>query len=212
MTGATHKKFAVAAAFTASVIINKDGITDINYYLTLPILLSTAKYGALFPDVDHTWQNVKEKTVPNWIINKIIHITGGKHRSWQTHSWDIALIFALLAFFIPKLMLKNQIITEINYEVLQLILYGFTFGWISHLFSDMLTSAGVRVFSFSKVKIALVPKRIGKLVFNTGNDWEALVYKIMSIVNILYGFYIVLYPLIINNIIKNIILNIGGSI
>lgn len=210
MTGATHKKFAVAAAFTAQIFMNRDGITNINYYLTLPILLSTAKYGALFPDVDHTWQNVKEKTIPNWIINKAIHITGGKHRSWQTHSLDIAFTFAMLAFIIPKVLLKNGVITEVNYEVLQLILYGFTFGWLSHLFSDMLTSAGVRIFCFSKIKIALVPRRIGGIVFNTGNDWEALVYKIMSMFNIAYGLYIAAYPFIVSNTFKDIILKLGG--
>lgn len=205
MTSATHKKFAVAAAFTAQMLMYKEGITEINYYLTLPIMLETAKYGALFPDVDHTWQNVKEKTIPNFIINKVIHITGGKHRSWQTHSLDIAFIFALLAFFIPKLLLRSDMISGVNYEVLQLILYGFTFGWLSHLLQDMLTSAGVRILCFSKTKLALVPRRIGKLVFNTGNEWEALVYKIMSIFNCVYGLFILVYPLVDNGTLENIL-------
>ena len=85
-------------------------LTEINYYLTIPVLLATAKYGALFPDVDHTWQNVKEKTVPNWIINKLIHLTGGKHRSWQTHSIDIVAMFTLLVWLVPNLLYQNDMI------------------------------------------------------------------------------------------------------
>lgn len=201
MTGATHKKFAVAAAFTASILMYKEGLTQINYYLTIPVMLETAKYGALFPDVDHTWKNVKEKTIPNWIINKAIHLTGGRHRSWQTHSLDIAFIFALLAFFVPKALLNKDIISVVNYEVLQLILYGFTFGWISHLISDMLTSAGVRITCLSKAKVALVPRKIGKLAFNTGNEWEAFVFKVISIFNVAYGLFTLAYPLLQNKII-----------
>ena len=194
MTGATHKKFAVAAAFSASILMYKEGLTEINYYMTVPILLGASKYGALFPDVDHTWQNVKDKTVPNWIINKLIHITGGRHRSWQTHSLDIALICGICSWFIPKALLNDRVITQVNYEVAQLLLYGFMFGWISHLLADMLTSAGVRVFCFSKTKLALVPRKIGKLKFNTGNEWEHFVYKVMSVINIVYGIVVVVYP------------------
>lgn len=198
MTGATHKKFAIAAAFTAQAILYKNGLTQVNYYVSIPILLGAAKYGALFPDVDHTWQNVKEKTVPNFIINKLIHLTGGKHRSWQTHSIDICLISQILMWILPELMLKQGIIQNINFEVIRILLTGFSFGWISHIISDMLTSAGVRILCFNKTKLALVPKSIGKLRFNTGNAWEQFVYKVMSIINIVYGIIILIYPFIMD--------------
>lgn len=198
MTGPTHKKFAVTAAFTASALLYKNGLTEINYYLTIPVLLATAKYGALFPDVDHAWQNVKEKTVPNWIINKLIHLTGGKHRSWQTHSIDIVAVFTLLVWLVPNLLYQNDMIQNVNYEVMRLILFGFDFGWISHILQDMLTSAGVRIFCCSKTKLALVPNHIGKLKFNTGNEWEAFVYKVMTVINFIYGIIILVYPIILN--------------
>lgn len=211
MTGATHKKFAVAAAFTASAVLYKNGLTEVNYYLTIPILLASAKYGALFPDIDHTWQNVKEKTIPNRIINGLIHITGGKHRSWQTHSIDIAIIFSLMAWFIPNMLMTKELISTVNYEVIRLLLYGFMFGWISHLISDMLTSAGVRVLCFSKIKLALVPKHIGKLRFNTGNEWEQFVYRVVSIINVIYGLIILVYPIITDQDIQNLVHKIIGG-
>ena len=98
MTYPTHRQYAICFAFLTSMLVYKYSLSEINYYLALPIILMASKYGALFPDLDHIWQNVKEKTVPNWIINKLIHITGGKHRSWQTHSIDILAIFGELYF------------------------------------------------------------------------------------------------------------------
>lgn len=198
MTGPTHKQFAVTSALLASAFMYKNGLTEINYYLTIPIMISTAKYGALFPDVDHTWQNVKDKTVPNKIINTAIHATGGKHRSWQTHSIDIVLIFTILSFIVPMRLFEKGVITTVNFEVLRILCWGFMAGWISHIFADMLTHAGVRLFCFKKDKIALVPKNIGKLRFNTGNEWEAFVYKTMKIINIPLGMFILILPYIKN--------------
>ena len=58
----------------------------------------------------------------------------------------------------------------------------------------MLTSAGGRIFCCSITKLALVPNHIGKLKFNTGNEWEAFVYKVMTIINFIYGIIILVYP------------------
>lgn len=198
MTGHTHKQFAVAAAFLTSALLYKEGLTNINYYLTVPILVTTAEYGALFPDVDHDWSNVHSKTVPNWFINKAIHLTNGHHRSWQTHSIDIVLLMCLATWFLPGVLLGSGFLTPINCEVLSLIMWGFTVGWVSHIFSDMLTSAGVRLTCLSKKKVVLVPKHIGKLKFNTGNEWEGFVFKVMRILNIILGVGVLVYPWILN--------------
>jgi membrane-bound metal-dependent hydrolase YbcI (DUF457 family) len=168
-------------------------MTEVNYYLAMIIMLQFGKYGALFPDIDHSWQNVKEKTVPNMIVNKLIHLTGGKHRSWQTHSIDIALVVTVISFTLPDILLKNGLITEVNMEVLGLVLVGFSLGWLSHLFSDMLTSAGVRVLCYSKKKVALVPKELFGIRFNTGHDWENWVYKVTRVLNVFIGIISILY-------------------
>ena len=90
-------------------------------------------------------------------------------------------------------------ISVINKEVLFLLLVGFMSGWISHMFSDMLTSEGVRLFFWNKFKIKLVPKKLGKLRFNTGNEWEKFNYVTVKKINCLLGIICVTYPLIFNS-------------
>lgn len=196
MTGPTHRQYSVTGALIASMVIYELGLSEVNFYLALPILLLTAKYGALFPDVDHHWQSVSDKTVPNWIINKIIHATGGKHRSWQTHSIDIVVICSLLAYFLPSVLYASGRITNVNKEVMSIISIGFMSGWISHIFSDMLTSAGVRPIAANKYKIAFVPKKVGNFRFNTGHEWEAFNFKVIKGINIALGTICMAYPLI----------------
>lgn len=202
MTAPTHKQFSICFAFLATMLMYKTKFSQINYYFVLGIMLLVSRYGALFPDIDHNWQNVKEKTVPNWIINKLIHATGGKHRSWQTHSLDIALIVTVASIIMPQVLLDRQKIDEVNYEVMSIILAGFSVGWLSHLFSDMLTSAGIRILCCSKRKLAFVPKKIGRFRFNTGNEWELGIYRVIRLFNITCGAISVVYPYLGNIISK----------
>lgn len=202
MTGATHKQYSVLGAFIASMAIYKLGLSEVNYYLALPILLLTSKYGALFPDVDHHWKNVKEKNVPNWLINKFIHATGGKHRSWQTHSIDIVVVASILAYYLPNILYVSGRVTNVNREVMSIIMLGFMSGWVSHIFSDMLTSAGVRLVCSKKFKVALVPKNIGSFRFNTGHEWEEFNFKVIKFINMGLGFICLIYPMIKSGILK----------
>lgn len=215
MTYMTHKVFAIGWVLIGNMILYIKGVTNINYYLALIITLQTGKYGALFPDIDHHWDNVKEKTLINMAINKAIHLTGGKHRSWQTHSWDICLIVAILGFIVPNI--NTLKLTDINKEVLSLIWIGFSMGWISHLVSDMLTGEGVRLFCFSKFKVRLVPKKIKlplckEFRFNTGKEWEAFVYKTTRIINILLGFIAVVFPMFFTPYGQQMIENVSNYI
>ena len=196
MTAPTHRQYAICFAFLVAIFLFKKNLTLINYYMALVILLLESKQGALFPDVDHQWKNVKEKTVPNYIINNLIHLTGGKHRSWQTHSLDIATWFAILSYYGPKMLYSANKISLVNREVMSIILLGFSAGWMSHMFSDMLNGVGIRLFFFSKMHIAFVPKHIGKFRFNTGNEWEAFCYKSTKIINLVLGAVATFYPLI----------------
>lgn len=199
MTGPTHKAYSVCFAYLTAILFFNVGITEVNYYLAIPILLASAKVGAEFPDIDHHWSNVHNKTVVNKIINTLIHITGGKHRSWQTHSIDICTAFTILAYTIPKKLYTNGSISEVNSEVMMLLFLGFASGWISHLFSDMLTSEGVRLFCWNKkLKLKFVPKKLGGLRFNTGNEWEKFNYTLMKYANIILGLICITYPILIN--------------
>lgn len=196
MTGPTHKQYSICFGCLAVMLCYNKELSQVNYYLALIIVLMTAKAGALFPDVDHAWVNVHNKTIINKIINTLIHVTGGKHRSWQTHSWDICIIFSIFSYFLPNYLYNVDKISIINKEIATLVLFGFSSGWISHLFSDMLTSAGVRVLCFIKFYARFVPRQILGFKFNTGNEWEAFNYKVIKIINIMLGTVCILYPLI----------------
>lgn len=154
MTYRTHREFSIWFALLLNILVYELKLSNTNYYLNLVVMLLFSKQGALFPDVDHNWQNVKEKTMVNRVINFIIHATGGKHRSWQTHSFDIWLVSLIgLLAVINKLGFEDR-------AVALLVILGFYGGWFSHLFSDALTLEGIRVFCFSsKLKIRLVPKQ-----------------------------------------------------
>lgn len=201
MTHPTHKVYSICFAYLAAMLVFNLGLTQINYWLTIPILVAISKVGAEFPDVDHHWSNVHSKTVINRIINIIIHTTGGKHRSWQTHSVDICVLITLGIYTVSKNLYINNIISEVNSEVMILLLLGFTSGWVSHLFSDSLTSEGVQLFCWcKKIKIKFVPKKIGKLRFNTGNEWEKFNCKLIGYVNIALGLVCAVYPILLNYI------------
>ena len=196
MTYITHKVFAVWAVTLAHMILWYNGIGEVNYYLAWIIMLYAGKSGALFPDVDHNWNSVKEKTMVNKMINAFIHATGGTHRSWQTHSWDIALVFTLISFILPPQLVRMGAISQVNGAILSLLLVGFAIGWISHLFSDMLSSAGVRIFCFRPTTLAFVPKQLFGFRFNTGNAWEGFIYKLTKKINIIFGFIGMVLPML----------------
>ena len=202
MTGPTHKQYSVSLAYLTVILIYMLDMTQINYYLALMIVLMTSKLGALFPDLDHDWSNIGNKTVTTKVINTLIHVTGGKHRSWQTHSIDICAVFTVGAYLLPRYLYSKSILSEVDKEVLSILMIGFASGWISHMFSDMLTSAGVRVVFFINKKVRLVPKKIGSLKFNTGHEWEAFNYKFIKLLNILLGIVCITYPLFYKGIIK----------
>lgn len=202
MTGPTHKQYSVSLAYLTVILIYMLDMTQINYYLALMIVLMISKLGALFPDLDHDWSNIGNKTVTTKVINTLIHVTGGKHRSWQTHSIDICAVFTVGAYLLPRYLYSKSILSEIDKEVLSILMIGFASGWISHMFSDMLTSAGVRVVFFINKKVSLVPKKIGSLKFNTGHEWEAFNYKFIKLLNILLGIVCITYPLFYKGIIK----------
>lgn len=197
MTYSTHKAFAVWWVTLVHLVLWYVKDNNVGYYISWVIMLYAAKSGALFPDVDHHWEAVKEKTAINKVINSLIHMSGGKHRSWQTHSIDIVLIFSILAFFMPRSLVYFGVLSELNGEILRLLLLGFASGWFSHIIADMLTSAGVRLFCFRSDKIAFVPKQLLGLRFNTGNTWEKFVYSTTKKLNLILGILGLVVPIVI---------------
>lgn len=198
MTSRTHKECAISFVYLATFYIYSNSIVEINYYSLLLIMLCVGASGALFPDVDHTWKNVKEKTLFNWIINKLIHLTGGKHRSWQTHSIDLCIASGLLLLIYSKGLFTAEKISELDYEVFRIIIFAFYSGWISHLLSDMLTIQGVYILCLKKKNVKFVPRRVGSLEFKTGDRWENYVYNLVNKINIVLSLIAIVYPFMVN--------------
>lgn len=196
MTARTHKEFAITFVFLSTFWIYSHEVVNLNYYSLLIIMLAIGTKGALFPDVDHTWKNVKEKTLFNRVINIIIHMTGGKHRSWQTHSIDVCLISGIVLWALNYRFFTLGKFNELNYQVNEIILMSFYSGWISHLLSDMLTVGGVYILCLGKKNVKLVPRRIGKLEFKTGDKWELFVYKVTNKINIAMSVFALIYPFV----------------
>jgi membrane-bound metal-dependent hydrolase YbcI (DUF457 family) len=182
MTGPTHRAFSVTFALGGAVVLTHFGLSEVNPLVAAPVLLMASRYGALLPDVDHHWDSVADKTVPNRIINGFIHLTGGSHRSWQTHSWDIYLVILAVVLLFPADMLAPLGVATLS--VFNALVYGVMLGWASHLFSDMLTPKGVRLVCWSKFTLHLVPKWA---MFATGSRWEDICAKVVKFINVFAG-------------------------
>ena len=182
MTGATHRAFSVTFALGGAVALTHFGFSEINPLVAAPVFFMSARYGALLPDVDHHWSSVSEKTVPNRIINGFIRLTGGTHRSWQTHSWDIFFILSAIVLLFPREVLAP--LGAATVSVLNMLLCGVMLGWGSHLFSDMLTPQGIRFVCWSKKKARLVPKWA---MFATNSRWEDICFNVIRVVNVFAG-------------------------
>lgn len=196
MLAITHRQYSSCAAMVVSMILYKLGYRQINYYLMLIIMVMVSRYGALFPDLDHDWEKVKEKTLPNWIINKIIHLTGGRHRSWQTHSLDIALLATALSILVPYTLYERNIINLADKEIITMMGLAFCVGWLSHLVSDALTPGGIKLIFFLNTKISLVPRKFLWISFSTGSEWEDFNFKVTRIASMLLGVISVIYPIL----------------
>lgn len=183
-----------------AMILAYSKLSEVNYYLALVIMIEFGKAGGLFPDVDHLWKNVKEKTAVNWCINKIIHITGGKHRSWQTHSIDITLAFFAVSLFLPSELFKRGIVNNVSKEVLSIIMLGFALGWVSHILADMLNGVGVRLVCWNKKHVAFVPKQAFGIKFKTGESWESFVSTATQGLNIATGLIAIAFPIVMKYI------------
>jgi membrane-bound metal-dependent hydrolase YbcI (DUF457 family) len=182
MTGTTHRAFSVTFALGGAFALTRFGLSEVNPLVAAPVLIMAARYGALLPDVDHHWDSVADKTVPNRIINGFIHLTGGAHRSWQTHSWDVYIVVLATVLLFPASMIAS--LGTATMSVFYALVYGVLLGWCSHLFADMLTPQGVRIVCWSRVKVRLVPKWA---MFATGSGWEDLCLKTVKVINVFAG-------------------------
>lgn len=201
MTGPTHKRYSVSFVCIAMIITYMLGWTTKrfdtrvpNYYIALIIMLPISKIGAKFPDWDHDWENIGDKNAVSFAVNKLIHLTGGKHRSWQTHSADIVFWLTVASIIIPERLGENGILSVTNEKMVQVTLLAFMSGWISHMIADMMNGVGIRLFCWNRFRIKFVPKKIFRFRFNTGEEWEDFNYFVAGKINIVLGFIALTFP------------------
>lgn len=160
MVYATHKAGGALFALAGFEIISKHTnliSPEIAPWLALMLMYPASSFGSTLPDLDHNWSNVKEHTPLNWLINKAIHLTGPRHRSWQTHCWVItAILITLLYVFLGLWRAKGWFDTsQTTISILYLLVTGLSLGITSHLFLDMFTRAGC--WLIPGVKVRFVP-------------------------------------------------------
>lgn len=198
MTYETHQKFSLFWALIGVMILYTSDLMSINYYLALILVIPYASTGAKFPDLDHGWHNIKDKNVVTFIINQAIHLTKGRHRSWQTHSIDIVTILTVVGFILPGFLVRRGIleIDLVSLTIINIIFVGFMLGWWSHIVADMMTPDGVRLTCFRDFKVKLVPRKFLWFSFGTGGEWEEFICKLTGWLNIVVTIIALIYPLL----------------
>lgn len=184
MMYATHKAGGALFALVGFEVLSKNNllIPDISPWLQLILMYPAASFGSTFPDLDHHWGSVKEKTPMNWLLHKILHLTQPKHRSWQTHCLLIAFGACALAFSLLYAMTVYRWfgVNDSTLAIIRLLVMGISLGVLSHLVLDAFTRSGI--WLIPGVKIRLVPDSEN---FSTDTPYETVVRVILYILTAL---------------------------
>lgn len=184
MLGKTHHVGGTVAALLAFEVMRSKGwlVPDCNEFVQLLMMYPFASFGSIFSDLDHGKDSIPSKDPVAIGINKLLRMTGAKHRSWQTHSLLVTGGFCLLLFSLLY-MLNTFGGGAIEIAFLTLALIGFTSGLFSHLVLDAFSTAGIHIWPGFKLRF--VPK---SSAFATGGTWEKIVfYVLIGILVILLG-------------------------
>ena len=183
MLGKTHHAGGTVAALLAFEIMRANGwlIPDCNETIQLLMMYPFASFGSIFPDLDQNDDAQPSKDPVAIAINKVLRLTGAKHRSWQTHSLLVTggfcfLLFALVFFGNAFLGVTGAI----DWAFLRLASIGFIAGILSHLILDAFSMAGIHVWPGFKVRF--VPK---SSAFKTGGKWETIVFYVLIVILVL---------------------------
>lgn len=197
MNGETHENFATGFAISAVILMESLKINELHPYISALVAVNFARVGGKFPDYDLDWDKIHDKNIINFAINKFIKFTGGTHRSWQTHSFDISIIVLFIMLLTNSILLNNGIINSMDSCLLNLTVTSFGIGWISHLVCDMLNPSGVYLTVFNKnIKLKLVPKKFLAMSCSTGGTWEKIVKGLSGIIDVVLIVIMIIMPFI----------------
>lgn len=205
MSGKTHAQFAIGFGYAVALILDNFFSIGLNFYLLILLMPLLSMRGAKFPDYDHHWKSISDRTAISWCVSKFIHLTGGSHRSKHTHSWDICLVSLALLWLGTEKLFEYQIFSALDRGIAFTMLLGFYSGWISHLISDMFNGDGVWPTVFALHKVAFVPKKLFGIKFNTGGAWERFFYKMSVFINRVLGVVVLIYPIFKSGLLEQLI-------
>lgn len=141
------------------------------------------------------YKNVKK--VRESFPYKLAGLFDARHRSWQTHS-EFSMVFSIGVLWYTCFS-ENAIFHGIDAIILALIMAGLNLGLMAHIFLDGITPEGIHLVTGMLVngvvgkkvlpeKIKVVPNNSW---FATGNQWEAIWCKLLTISAYLMLFYII---------------------
>lgn len=182
MLGKTHHAGGTVAALIAFEVMRAKGwlIPDCNEFVQLLMMYPFASFGSIFSDLDHGPDSIPSKDPVAIGINKILRMTGAKHRSWQTHSLLFTGGFCALLFSVVFFGSSLIEASSIDWICLRLATIGFICGLASHLVLDAFTTAGIHIWPGFKLRF--VPKTSA---FATGGLWETIIFRILLVIMII---------------------------
>ncbi|KMY32879.1 membrane protein [Lysinibacillus xylanilyticus] len=155
MQGNTHIVGGITASLAFAQISNDNPL----------VLVGAGVIGALLPDICHGGSKIGRKFP---IISKIVNTMFG-HRSFTHSLLFLFLIGMLLHTFIP-------------YESISL---GILLGMASHIFLDMCTKKGVKLFFPVSISVRL------PLTTKTGSKAEKVVFMLLTMLSVFFSYEII---------------------
>lgn len=188
MLGKTHRAGGCAAALISFEIMRTQGwlLPDVNEFIQLAMMYPICSWASIAPDLDHGKDSIPDKDPVSILINKLLRLSGSKHRSWQTHSLLVTggfcvLLYAFVFLFNAMLGVQN----DIGWAYIRLATLGFISGIMSHLILDAFSTAGIHIYP--GLKLRFVPKTSA---FATGGKWEKFVFYTLIVVILVLVFKI----------------------
>jgi membrane-bound metal-dependent hydrolase YbcI (DUF457 family) len=191
--GKTHRAGGTFAMLLTFTIMKQKGLLlpEVNDFVQLAVMYPICSWGSIAPDLDHGKDSIPDKDPISIFINKLLRLSGSKHRSWQTHC---ILLTGGLLFILFMLLHLGSIYLPVenswDWKIIRMLLTGLSVGIASHLILDMFSTAGVHLWPGFKLRF--VPKTSA---FSTGSTWETIVFYILVIgiivlvINILLGVF-----------------------
>lgn len=231
MTGKTHRDGGMLVSIVGFAMLKHYGLLlpDVNPMLQWAVMYPFCMFGSTAPDLDHHWESCPSHDYPSKVINSALHATNGlheaigkklsdrekglslsyklsgilaaKHRSWQTHSDMLLMLFIYILHLVWSGGVQG--ISLLDQSILMLIITGLSMGILAHYILDILTPEGIHSLVLIvtnmvllrlgrkkpiNTKFHLVPK---KEFFKTGGQWEQAVQKVLR-----WGTYIALVWLV----------------